>query len=170
MTLNIHWPRPFNNHRLLDWCLNGYLSMCCLNRGFKISWNQLVRQFNFKITNSFHFKCFDLYQFLLRKDTYYKLCSHGINKHIKVVRYNLCKIGKIDHCKYITLWIIFTRRSLFRRAWIEEIKTCQKLMPSMWTKNPTKLDCYFITKSVHQKSKLKTSLHYYLWETKYLRQ
>ena len=109
MTLNIHWPRPLHNLRLLDWCFNGYLSMCCLNRVIKISWNQLVRQFNFKITNSFHFKCFDLYQFLLRKDTYYKFCSHGINKHIKVVRYNLCKIGKIDHCKYITLCrIIFT--------------------------------------------------------------
>ena len=103
-------------------------AMCCLNRVFKISSNQLVRQFNFKITNSFHFKCFDLYQFLLRKDTYYKLCSHGINKHIKVVRYNLCKIGKIDHCKYITLCrIIFTRRSLFRRAWMEEIKNMSEI-------------------------------------------
>jgi hypothetical protein len=31
----------------------------------------------------------------------------------------------------MAVWIIFTRRSLFQRAWMEEIKTCQKLMPSM---------------------------------------
>ena len=48
------------------------------------------------------------------------------NKHTYQTKLsgNLCKSGKIDHCKHIILLIIFTRRSLF---WKGTLKNMSKI-------------------------------------------